>query len=67
MGALNDRKGDLRIVADGSGIAYDTVLRVKNREGDPGYSKIRTLAKYLFPADAPMPARSKSHQPGQRA
>lgn len=28
---------------------YDTVLRIKNREGDPGYSKVRALATYLWP------------------
>lgn len=47
--ALNERKGSLRTLADECGIPYDTVLRVKNREGDPGYSKVRTLALLLFP------------------
>jgi hypothetical protein len=45
---LEARKGDLPRVASESGIAYDTVLRIKNRENDPGYSKVRTLAQYLF-------------------
>lgn len=44
---LNERKGDLRAVADTSGIPYDTVLRIKNREGDPGYSKVRRMAHCL--------------------
>lgn len=44
---LNDRKGDLRAVSDDSGIPYDTVLRIKNGEGDPGYSKVRRLAGHL--------------------
>jgi hypothetical protein len=45
---LERRKGDLPKVARESGIPYDTVLRVKNRENDPGYSKVRALADYLF-------------------
>lgn len=45
---LEVRKGDLPKVARESGLSYDTVLRIKNRENDPGYSKVRTLADYLF-------------------
>ena len=44
---LAAHKGDLRRVAAESGIAYDTCLRVKNGEGDPGYSKVRKLADYF--------------------
>lgn len=40
-------KGDLRRVADESGIAYDTCHRIKNGEGDPGYSKVQRLAEYF--------------------
>jgi hypothetical protein len=47
VGALEQRKGDLPRVARESGIPYDTVLRIKNRESDPGYSKVRRLADYL--------------------
>ena len=47
---LERRKGDLPAVAKGSGLPYDTVLRIKNRENDPGYSKVRTLHDYLFSA-----------------
>lgn len=47
VGALVQRKGEIRRIADESGIAYDTVLRIKNREGDPGYSKVRALAAHL--------------------
>ena len=47
---LDARKGDLPKVARDSGLSYDTVLRIKNRENDPGYSKVRTLALYLFPS-----------------
>lgn len=47
---LDRRKGDLPKVARESGIPYDTVLRIKNRENDPGYSKVLTLHQYLFGA-----------------
>ena len=49
---LNNRKGDLPRVAKESGVAYDTVLRIKNRENDPGYSKVSRLHRYLFPQKA---------------
>ena len=45
---LNRRKGDLPKVAKDTGIPYDTVLRIKNRENDPGYSKVQALHRYLF-------------------
>ena len=44
---LTDLQGELRRVADESGVSYDTVLRIKNRENDPGYSKVRILYDYL--------------------
>lgn len=44
---LEEHKGDLRRVSSESGIAYDTCLRIKNCEGDPGYSKVRVLADYF--------------------
>jgi len=44
---LSANKGDLPRVARQSGIAYDTILRIKNGEGDPGYSKVRRLADYF--------------------
>jgi hypothetical protein len=47
---LDRRTGDLPKVAQESGIPYDTVLRIKNRENDPGYSKVRLLHQYLFKA-----------------
>jgi predicted transcriptional regulator len=49
---LERRHGDLRRVADQSGVPYDTVLRVKNRENDPTYSRIKRLADYLFQRQA---------------
>jgi len=45
---LEARTGSLREVADLSGIPYDTVLRIKNRENDPSYSKVPTLHTFLF-------------------
>ncbi len=44
---LERREGALRAVAKDSGIPYDTVLRIKNRENDPGYSKVRALADFF--------------------
>jgi len=45
---LHRRTGELRSIAVAAGLAYDTVLRIKNREGDPGYSKIKLLHEHLF-------------------
>jgi hypothetical protein len=45
---LERLRGDLPRVASETGLPYDTVLRIKNRENDPGYSKVRALADYLF-------------------
>lgn len=45
--ALEKRVGELRSIAQESGVAYDTVLRIKNKEGDPGFSKVQTLAEFL--------------------
>ncbi|HET8745694.1 MAG TPA: hypothetical protein VFM98_08815 [Ramlibacter sp.] len=46
--ALNERQGDLPTVARETGIAYDTILRIRRRENDPGYSKVATLHRYFF-------------------
>jgi hypothetical protein len=47
---LNRRQGELVSIAKESGIPYDTVLRIKRRENDPGYSKVAALHRYLFAA-----------------
>lgn len=47
VGELHRRRGDIPAVARASGIPYDTVHRIKNREGDPGYSKVQRLASAL--------------------
>ncbi|WP_043358845.1 helix-turn-helix transcriptional regulator [Methyloversatilis universalis] len=44
---LAGRNGSLRRIAEETGIAYDTLLRIKNGEGDPGYSKVAHLASYF--------------------
>lgn len=46
---LERRTGDLRTVATESKTAYDTVLRIKNGEGDPSFGKVQKLHDYLFP------------------
>lgn len=48
---LEARKGDLRKVAVDTGIPYDTILRVKNRENDPAFSRVAALYSYLFPTE----------------
>jgi DNA-binding phage protein len=50
--ALEARKGEIARVARDTGLSYDTVLRIKNRENDPGFAKVKTLASYLFKAKA---------------
>ena len=49
VAALEARTGDLRKVAVETGIPYDTILRVKNRENDPAFSRVAILYAYLFP------------------
>ncbi len=49
---LERRVGELPRVAKDCGLSYDTVLRIKNRENDPGYSKVKALHSYLFKAEA---------------
>jgi hypothetical protein len=45
---LERREGQLRAIATETGMAYDTVLRIKRRDNDPGYSKVQQLHRYLF-------------------
>jgi len=44
---LERRKGDIRRISTESGLSYDTVLRIKNGEGEPGFKKVEKLAAYL--------------------
>ncbi len=54
--SLEARTGRLRAIAEDTGIAYDTLLRIKNGEGDPGYSKVSRLNDYLVSEQAIEPA-----------
>ena len=47
VGELNRRLGEIPTIARSAGLSYDTVLRIKNRENDPGYSKVKALAVAL--------------------
>jgi hypothetical protein len=44
---LKHRDGELRAVADGSGIHYDTLRRIRDGIHDPGYSKVRVLGEFF--------------------
>jgi transcriptional regulator with XRE-family HTH domain len=44
---LERRKGDIRRISEQTGLSYDTVLRIKNGEGDPGFTKVAILAEHL--------------------
>lgn len=39
--------GHLRQVASDTGISYDTLLRIKRGDVDPGYSKVHALWMYF--------------------
>lgn len=45
---LKDPDTVIRKVATDTGMNYDTVLRIRDGEVDPGYSKVKKLADYLF-------------------
>jgi hypothetical protein len=61
--ALNARQGDLPRIAREAGIRYDTLLRIKRRENDPGYSKVATLHRYLFGEKKAEPAVADASPP----
>lgn len=44
---LTECKGELTQVARAVDMSYDTVLRIMNRENDPGYSKVLKLFEYF--------------------
>lgn len=44
---LKARKGEIRRIAKETGVSYDTCLRIRDEEVDPGYSKVRQLADHL--------------------
>jgi hypothetical protein len=44
---LSKRDGELRRIATATGIAYDTVRRIKLGSHDPGYSRVQRLAVHF--------------------
>lgn len=50
---LTNDVGNLRKVSDETAIPYDTILRIKNGEGDPGYSKVQALFDYYAATSKP--------------
>ena len=57
---LEKRTGSLGTVSADTGIKYDTVLRIKNGEGEPGYDKVRKLFEYLFHTKLADPTEAKA-------
>jgi transcriptional regulator with XRE-family HTH domain len=45
---LHERHGSLRRLAAATEISYDTLLRVKNGEGNPSYAVVKRLADHLL-------------------
>lgn len=45
---LRRRQGELKQIADATGINHKTLTRMRDRVNDPGYSKVRALHDYLF-------------------
>lgn len=44
---LQAHMGQLKKISAETGVAYDTLLKIKNGEGDPGFSKVETLRAYF--------------------
>ena len=44
---LKDSRGRLPRIEQDTGIPTDTLRRIRDRENDPGYSKVRRLADYF--------------------
>lgn len=42
-------------IAEGSGVGYDTILRIKKGEHDPGYKKVKALGDYFDSKKVPEP------------
>lgn len=41
------RRGKLRRIAKETGVSYDTLLRIRDNEVDPGYSKVKAVFEYM--------------------
>lgn len=61
---LTRRRGELADIASDAGLSYDTVLRIKNRENDPGYSRVKKLREVLNRRQ-PLHAAPASEQPAE--
>lgn len=60
---LVTRKGDLMKIARETKVSYDTILRIRDNECDPGYSKVETLYQHLFAAGRPVSSAASSDSP----
>lgn len=50
---LNEAKGTWPTVAEGSGVPYDTITKIAQRQiGDPKVSKLQRLANYFKALEA---------------
>lgn len=47
-GELFARKGQLRRISKDTGLSYDTIQRIRDKECDPGISKVEVLYEHLF-------------------
>ena len=47
VNCLKDSRGRLPKIEQDTGIPTDTLRRIRDRENDPGYSKVRRLADYF--------------------
>ena len=56
IAALIDRGVPMTRVSEQSGVPYDTVLRVKNREGGSTYETVKRLHEHLFSQAEKVPA-----------
>jgi hypothetical protein len=59
VAGLESRVGELRDVAEKCDLPYDTVLRIKNRENDPSFSRVQRLHDFLFKKKA-RPAKQEA-------
>ena len=58
---LDTTEASIATIAEGSGVGYDTVLRIKKGDHDPGYSKVRALGDYFdgLEDEKPKPAKAE--------
>ena len=44
---LEERKGELRKISRKTGLSYDTIMRIKRGDTEPGFYKVEALADYF--------------------